>query len=89
MPSSETWSFIEKMLGLRDALAEERYAPGTMTCRQLHWLARRSPQSLGPHAFAVFAAICKLGKRGLIPIDNLRRVERESRKELPQHAGRR
>lgn len=83
MPSADAWNFVEELLGLRDLLGEENYEAGTMTRRQLFWLANRSPKSLGPHAFAVYAAVCKLGERALIPIDNLRKVEREFRAELP------
>lgn len=85
MPSSDVWNFVEKLLNLReDAFEVDGYEPGTVTLAQLHWLAHRSPCALGPHALAVYTAICKLGHRALIPIDNLRRVEREFREELPK-----
>ncbi len=50
--------------------------------RQLSWLANKSPQTLGPHVLPVFQAICAVGQSAFIPIDNLRRVERENRVEL-------
>lgn len=50
--------------------------------KQLAWLANMSPQKLGPHALPVFTAICKTGSTALIPIDNLRRIERENRVAL-------
>lgn len=84
MPSSDAWNFVEKLLGLHNVLGDDGYEPGMMTVVQLRWLAHRSPRSLGPHALAVFTAICKLGERALIPIDNLKRVERENRTELPR-----
>ena len=85
MPSADVWNFVEKLLNLReDAFEVDGYEPGTVTLPQLHWLAHRSPGALGPHALAVYKAICKLGHRALIPIDNLRRVERETRTELPR-----
>lgn len=45
---------------------------------QLMWLANTDPRKLGVHAPTIFRAICTAGQRALIPIDNLRRVEREN-----------
>jgi hypothetical protein len=75
---AEAWWHVEALLGpsyLTDL--GEKDKPGDVTEAQLFWLANAPYHMLAPHARAIYAAIEKLGRGALIPIDNARRAERE------------
>jgi len=82
LPSTEAWKFIEQLFQLERYFTDDRYQPGMLSRRQLSWLANLSPQKLGEHALPIYRAICKLDQSALIPIDNMRRVEREHHVEI-------
>ena len=73
---SAAWQHIEKLLRI-DICEQE---PGIVDASQLYWLANADYDSLCPYASEVYAAIDRLGRRALIPIDNLKRAEREKEK---------
>lgn len=50
---------------------------GRLAAAQIFWLANCPYATLGPKVAQVYAAISEAGFRALIPIDNLRRCERE------------
>ncbi len=74
---SDAWNFIEFTLKVETQLDETSPEVGLLTQSQLIWLANLPPVSLGEHAPEIYVAIKNLGRRALIPIDNLRMVERE------------
>lgn len=73
-----TWSFVERYLELDYTFAEQPV--GELTEAQIVWLAHAPPDQLGDHAGAVYAALKKLGRAGIIPIDNRRMIERLARR---------
>jgi len=77
LPYGTAWAFIEKLLRLDRELDRPDYEPGQMSDAQLFWLANADPAMLGVHAATIYAAIDKLGRRALIPLDNWLRVQRE------------
>jgi len=54
----KTRDFIKKKFGISS----------NPTIRQVYDLANTKPKEFGPHAQAVFKAICKTGQRALIPL---------------------
>jgi hypothetical protein len=70
------WTFVERLLGLHEACLDDGPEPGTVSYRQLAWLANHDPAVLGQHAPALYAALDTLRLRGLVPIDNWMMVER-------------
>ncbi len=66
------WKFAKKYLRL-DYSGEQK--PGFLGTMQLAYLANAPLADLGEHAAHVYHAIEKLGCRGFIPIDNLKRVQ--------------
>jgi hypothetical protein len=69
---TKTWAFVEKKLYLN----YDEQPVGKLTWDQLAWLANLPPTELAPFARQVFDALKALDKVALIPIDNLRMVER-------------
>ena len=83
LPNSDAWNRVEKLLRLDDPFElPEDYSPGMVTREQLMWLAKRSPTTLGEHAFDIYNALAKLDLIALIPIDNRLAVERAAGKKL-------
>lgn len=76
---SKAWKFVERLLRLDEALDEGRDID-LVTANQLQWLANRSPQELGEHAPAIYAAMDKIGLAGFVPYDNRKMVERLTKK---------
>jgi hypothetical protein len=68
------WNHVEKLLEV-DVSEQE---PGVLSFEQVRWLAKTRVENLQPHAGAVYAALRKLRLQALIPIDNVRKVERLS-----------
>ncbi len=83
--NSAAWCLIEDLLKL-----EEQYTfddqdldaqqPGFLCRTQLFWIANLPYETLQPHAAAIYEAYKRTDLEGLIPIDNLRRAERESKR---------
>jgi len=74
LPSS-AWSRVEELLP--DDYCEGDHSPGEVTEAQVLWLANLPYDALEPHAEAIYSCIRAIGCGALIPIDNLRRAERE------------
>lgn len=74
MPSP-AWAFVENLFDGQFPVDDPEYEIGTLSGRQLMWLANCAPEDLGGHAKAIYAALVKHGLGGLIPIDNRRKVE--------------
>ena len=72
----KAWTHVERMLGSRYLIDIGDLEPGTVTGRQLFWLANAPYEDLEPHAKAIYTAIEKLGEMAAIPIDNYRRAMR-------------
>lgn len=69
---SEAWCFVEKLLRV-DVLEQD---PGVLSFPQVLWLANCSVDTLQPHAQAIYEALGALHQSVLIPLDNLRKLER-------------
>lgn len=70
---SAGWNFVERYLRIWQS---DTQPVGFLTEPQLLYLANAPLDDLGEHAAAIYQALTKLGRRGLIPIDNYDRVER-------------
>lgn len=72
--SVSTWRFVQSLLLSNGA---ELPNPQRMiSFPQLVWLANQPPRVLEEHAATIYETIAAIGRRALIPIDNLRMVER-------------
>ena len=67
------WAHVECVLRLDYTLGQPL---GRLSLGQVRWLANANVEILQPHAAAVYAALRKLKLQALIPIDNVRKVER-------------
>lgn len=73
--SSPAWSHVEELLA--EDYSGDDHSPGEVTAAQLFWLANLPYDRLEPHAGEVYSCLRKLGHEALVPVDNLRRAERE------------
>jgi hypothetical protein len=78
MLHTEAWNFVESVLGLRDCLGWDGYEAGDVDLKQLQWLANQDPATLEGHGGDIYAMLTRLNLKGFIPIDNLKKVEREA-----------
>jgi hypothetical protein len=63
--------------------------PGTLELgiKQLMWIANKSPRQLGPHAGPLYRGLFAAGVGALVPVDNVRRVERETGEKIRASRG--
>lgn len=78
LPETEALNFIEKTFDLLEQYVDLTYTVGTITIRQLSWLANADPTFLGKHAWPIYKAIERLKLKAFIPIDNYKMVARQN-----------
>lgn len=71
---NRTWKHVQTMLTLGGTDAPNPVR--VVSIAQLFWLANQPPKSFEEHAPAFYAALLRIGRYSLIPIDNQRMVER-------------
>jgi len=78
MLSSGAWTFVERILDLERYFMLDRYNPGDITMRQLHWVANLDPRTMEGHAREIYALLKTLKASGFVPCDNYQMAQREA-----------
>lgn len=84
LPSS-AWNHIEKLLQLDYGFTEQE--PGVLCMSQFLWVCNLPFNMLGKHAKHVYDSADRVGLRGLVPIDNWMKAQRESKEPTHDHQG--